>query len=316
MRFVIIQPSWDHSEILSSLLFFIKKANYQVKIIYDWSHPEGNYLDYLCELLGFGDNIKINYKSPKHHIRDLETAHKIIFVDEIHLKKFFSKGVFIKMINKCYTFNHLTKKILYDIKVLSLGVIPYTRCINEKKYLVNSYYNPKNSIKILNNKIIKFLIVGNPKERNLKWLEHLPQRDNYLIYFIHRKDIEINHPNVIVKKNLATNELINLIDKIDYIITLFKENSCYYKDRISGILPYAISFGKPIIMDTKFNEINKFYFIENKLVYENNLINFLKIFEQILELDNNKYQNYCEKILKYRDSKISEQYLNFHLIFN
>jgi hypothetical protein len=315
MRFLIIQPSWDHSEILASLLYFIKQANLQVKIIYDWSHPEGNYLDYYCELFGFEDKVKINFKTPKHHIEDVVNAHKVIFVDEVHLRKFLSKNVFLQMMNKFYTFNHVSKKLLYDIKTLHLGLVPYNFCQNTKKTLVNSFYNPNNQFKNLDNKLIKFLIVGNPNERNIEWLNYLPKRDNYIIYFVHRKVSEINHPNIIVKENLPTNDLIKLINETDYLITLFKEKSCYHRDRISGIVPFGISFGKPILMDQEYNELNQFTFIDKELIYQNNLTNFIKIFENILEIKAEKYKNFSENIIKYRDVKITEQYLNFHLLF-
>ena len=64
MKFLIVQPCWDHTEILGALLYYIKENNHELKILYDWSHPEGNYLDYYCELFGFGDDVKYNYKSP------------------------------------------------------------------------------------------------------------------------------------------------------------------------------------------------------------------------------------------------------------
>lgn len=312
MRFLIIQPSWDHSEVLSSLLYFIKKTNNQVKIIYDWSHPEGNYLDYYCELFGFGDEVKLNYRSPKHHIKDFQNAHKIIFVDEIHLKKFLTKNVFLNFINKIYTFNHLTRKINWNIKCLSLGIVPFNRCLNEKKFLVNNYFNP-NSIKLKLNNKIKYLIVGNPKYREMTFLESL--NNCFDINIVIRDNLELTNKNIKIHKNLPTRELIKLISSCDYIITLFKKNSPYHKDRISGIIPFAVSFGKPVITDSRYSK--KFGgFLTEGLVYNNNEKDFKKIMENSLKIVNTEYKKMVLDLINFRDIKIQEQYLNFHLIFN
>ncbi|ADO67286.1 hypothetical protein crov253 [Cafeteria roenbergensis virus] len=313
MRFVIVQPSWDHSEILTSLLYFIKNNNHQVKIIYDWSHPEGNYLDYLCNLNGFDDSIKINYKSPKFHVKNLQNAHKIIFVDEIHLKKFLSKQTFRNMIHKMYTFNHITKKINWDIKVLNLGLIPFNRCINTNKFLVNNLYNPQIDIKYKLNPIKKYLIVGNPSYRELSFLEKLNDNLNIEINFVVRKPLEINKPFLKIHQNLSTTKLIEMIRDTDFILTLFKTNSVYHKDRISGIIPFAISFGKPIITDKTYNDLTK---SSNNLIYTNTFDNFKNIIDTTINMSNNTYSNLVKNIIKYRDNKIIEQYLNFNLIFN
>ena len=316
MRFVIIQPSWDHSEILSSLLYFIKKSGNQVKIIYDWSHPEGNYLDYFCDLIGFDDSVKINYKSPKHHIRDFIKAHKIIFVDEIHLKKFLNKQVFRNMLPKMYTFNHLTKKIEYDIKVLSLGKIPFNRCLNSNKYLVNNLYNPniENNYKI-ENRNKKYLIVGNPKYRELSYLERLDDNLDIEINFVVRRPLEINKPFLKIHQDLSTEKLIELIEETDFIITLFKNDSVYHKDRISGIVPFAISFGKPLIMDNEYQQLTG-CLGDNNLVYKNSFTDFRRKLKYSMEMKNNEYSKMVKNMIDNRNIKIVEQYLNFNLIFN
>ena len=315
MRFVLIQPSWDHSEILSSILYFIKKGNHKVKIIYDWSHPEGNYLDYFCDLIGFGDNVKINYKSPKHHIRDFTNAHKIIFVDEIHLKKFLSKNIFINMLPKMYTFNHVTKNIPWDINVLSLGNIPFNRCLNTNKFLVNNLYNPNINTEIKLNDKKKYLIVGNPKHRELSFLERLDDKLDIEINFVVRSPLEINKPFLKIHTNLSTEKLIKLIEEVDFVITLCKKDSVYHKDRISGIVPFAISFGKPLIMDKQYQKLTG-CICNEKLVYDNKFTDFRRKINYSCNMKNIEYKNNVKKIIKYRDIKITEQYLNFNLLFN
>lgn len=319
MRFLIIQPSWDHSEILCSLLYFIKKGNHKVKIIYDWTHPEGNYLDYFCSLNGFGDDVKINYKSPKHHIKDFQNSHKIIFVDEIHLKKFFNKNIFNKFKNKIYTFNHLTKDVPYDIKVICLGIIPYNRCINANKFLIGPIFDPGNDKikKNMNNKK-KYLIVGNPNYRKLIFLEKLPSEiiDNIEINFVVRKPLDKKlHKNINILTNVSTDKLIELIIQTDYVITLFKNDSVYHKDRISGIVPLAFSFGKPLIMDRKYSGFNKLYRF-NKITYKNSFTYFKNVLLESMNLSNFDYINCVEDTIQYRDIQITEQYLNFNLVFN
>lgn len=314
MRFLIIQPSWDHSEILSSLLYYIKKSNNTLKIIYDWSHPEGNYLDYYCQLFGFDDNVKINYKSPKYHVNNFVNAHKIIFVDEIHLKKFMSKNIYKKLAHKIYTFNHLTKQHDYNICNIFLGKVPFKRCIMKNKVLFNNYYNPSHNIKYIPNKRKKYLIVGNPSQRRVSFLKRLKYTD-IDIYFVIRRDIDYDNNNVHFIKDLPTNELINLIQQVDFIITLFRKDSVYHYDRISGIVPFAISFGKPLITDIDYIKIANFSDLPC-VRYRNVFTNFNRIINNTRNLKNNEYKKLVNDIIKYRDIKITEQYLNFSLLFN
>lgn len=315
MRFVIVQPSWDHTEILGSFFYYIKQSNNQVNIIYNWDRPEGNYINYFCDLFNIYDNVRfINYKSPKKHISDLTKAHKIIFIDEIHLQKFMSKNIFRSFSHKIFVFNHLTKKIPYDITSLSLGPIPFNRCINEKKYLVNNYFNPNVEIKKTMNKTKKFLIVGNPNFRELSLLDSITDL-NIQIYLVARTDVKINNSKIKIFESISTKDLMLILENIDFVITLFKKDSVYHNDRISGIIPYAISFGKPLIMDEDFYNLTNTISNE-KFIYKNNLLSFRKTINETIEISDNYYEKIVNKIIKYRDTKIIEQYLNLHLIFN
>lgn len=321
MKFLIVQPCWDHTEILGALLYYIKEKNHELKILYDWSHPEGNYLDYYCELFGFGDDVKFNYKSPKFHVKDFQKADRIIFVDEIHLRKFMSKGVYREMEKKLSTFNHITKRVMYnEMKILTLGVVPFRRCRNETKYLTNSYYNPGNVEKIVedinedNFKIKKFLVIGNPSQRRIDFLENLVKYNNWEIYVIVRGDYNKTHKNVILLKDLGTKDLIELLKKVHYVITLFNKNSYYHNDRISGIVPFAISFGIPLLTDddyVKKSEIKHF----REFVYINEFSDFKSKFENCLKITFSDYKKKREEILEYRNHCIIEQYLNYGLIF-
>ena len=317
MKFLIIQPCWDHSEVLGALLYYIKKYNHQVKIIYDWSHPEGNYLDYYCELIGFGDEIKFNYKSPKFHVKEFQRSDKIIFVDEIHLRKFMNKNIYKQMEKKILTFNHITKKIPYnEIKVLTLGNVPFKYCKHDSKYLTNCFYNP-GEIKInkinFNKKI--FLVMGKPSERHIDYLEKLININKWKIIMIVRGHYEKTHKNVKIMRDLSTKDLIELFKKVHFILTLFKNNSVYHKDRISGITTFAISFGMPMIMDENFAiKTDLIHFKE--LTYKNNYPDFLCKFNNAIKLNFNEYMKLHSEILEFRNHKITEQYLNFDLIFN
>lgn len=316
MKFLIIQPCWDHSEVLAGLLYYIKKNNHQLKIIYDWSHPEGNYLDYYCELMGFGDDIKFNYKSPKFHVKEFQRSDKIIFVDEIHLRKFMNKTVYKEMEKKILTFNHITKKIPYkEIKVLTLGNVPFKFCSHDSKYLTNCFYNPG---KITINKKLfdkkKFLVVGKPSERQLDYLEKLININNWEIILVVRGEYNNTHKNVTIMRDLSTKDLIELFKKVHFVLTLFKKNSIYHRDRISGITTFAISFGIPMIMDNDFAVKSGLKYFRD-LTYKNNYEDFLNKFNNALKLDYNEYMKLHSEILEFRNHKITEQYLNFDLIF-
>lgn len=314
MKFLIIQPSWDHSEVLASLLYYIKKSNNTVKIIYDWSKPQGNYLDYYCNLIGFTDDVKINYKSPKHHIKEFSKANKIIFVDEIHLKKFLQKQVFFDMIHKIYTFNHLTQKINWNVKSFSLGKLPFDRCINKDKFLINSYFCPKRINKKLNN-IKKYIIVGNPEYRHIDYLNKLGKINGIEIVFVVRNDCNITNKNITILKNLSTINLLQHLYESDFVVTLFKNDTVYHNDRISGIIPFAISFCKPIITDEKYYLVSGMD-LNDVILYKNTYINFKKVILNTKNINNEDYQNMVDNIIKYRNTNIMSQYLNFNNIFN
>lgn len=310
-RLLIIQPCWDHSEVLGGVLHYCKNQNIMVKIIYNWDREEGNYIDYYLELYKMDDLVrKINYKSPKHHLKELRWANKILFVDSIHLVKFLSKNEIKKCMNKIITINHIEKRVKYDIKVILLGIKPYERCINERKYLISSYYNPKVGLSVLNERK-RYLIVGNPEERNIEWLESL--EGDYELDYVHRNELEIVNKRVRVHKKIDTKSLIGLIKGCDFIITLFKSDSVYMRDRICGIIAFSVSFGKPLIMDKDYSNIVD---IESDLVYENNIEDFKSVFNRSLEYENNAYLKLSKRIMEYRNIKIQEQYLNLNLVFD
>ena len=322
MRFLIIQPSWDHTEVLGSLLYYIKYNNYNLDIIFNWSVPHNNFIDYYSDLFDLKYN-KITYSSPKHHQKIFIAADVVIFVDEIHLKKFMSKNIYRLMLEKCYTFNHITSVIQWKIKTFSLGYVPYNYSKNVDKILINSYFNSGKNIDLMkdlkkSNKK-KYLIVGNPSHRVIKYLEKLDEFNlNMDIYFVIRKDLdldmEIDNKNVTILKNLDTKKLFDLIDTVDFIITLFKCNSVYHKDRISGIIPLAISFCKPIIMDQNYKEINNFTF--KNISYENNFDDFKKKIENTISMSDSQYCTIISDMLSYRNKNIKIQLDNFKTIFN
>lgn len=319
MKLLLIQPSWDHSEIVGSIFNYCKKSENELTIIYNWGKPEGNYMDYYINLFNL-EVRKINYRSPKYHIKEFKKADFVIFIDEVHLKKFLSKRVYQEMINKYFTFNHVSKTIPYNIKVLTLGLVPYQRCVNEKKFLINSYFNPKDeNLKIkLNSGKKKYLIVGTPKYRRIPFLEKLSNEVDNLnieINYVLRENLEIKFNRYVnILTNVSTENLIELIKESDYIITLFEKNSVYHNNRISGIIPFAISFGKPIIMDREFSEKTKI-FDDKRLVYYNSYLNFKKKIIESVNLTDLEYEKMVNETMKYRDLKITEQYLNFHLLF-
>ena len=130
-----------------------------------------------------------------------------------------------------------------------------------------------------------------------------------------RRPLEINKPFLKIHQDLSTEKLIELIEETDFIITLFKNDSVYHKDRISGIVPFAISFGKPLIMDNEYQQLTG-CLGDNNLVYKNSFTDFRRKLKYSMEMKNNEYSKMVKNMIDNRNIKIVEQYLNFNLIFN
>ena len=308
MNITIFHPCWDHVEILGGLLYYLKNRNINLTLIYDYSHDEGNYLEYYLSIYSF-ENIKsIQYTNIKSITKYFIKSDYFIVVDEIYLDKIMKKDIFLNNKLKIISFNHRTKKTYRDIPKICLGIIPYNNIYADTKYLIPNYfidYNFKHKNITRNDNIKKYLIIGQLDNKNINYLNNL--KNDYIVYIITRKEYDIKNNNKIkFIKNISTNKLINLLSTIDFVLTLFKDNSNYHKNRISGIIPFCISYGIPFITDYKYYHKNTFNFIDNNLIYHNNKDDFILSFNYSYNINNKEWLIMHKNILKYRDNIINK----------
>lgn len=110
------------------------------------------------------------------------------------------------------------------------------------------------------------------------------------------KNLENIYPNHIqVYENLNDEKLDKMISRSKFIFTCLSDNSCYTKDRLSGMIPLSYNFCIPLITD---NNLKNIYNIKNCISYENNIED---LFMNILNITNDEYNIlidnlYIEKI--------------------
>lgn len=121
----------------------------------------------------------------------------------------------------------------------------------------------------------------------------------------------INDTNKIkIIYKLPIEEIIKHIPTINYFCPLTAKNSCYIKDRLTGIIPFSINFNTPLLLD---EETNKIYNLKTPIIYKDSIC---EIIEQIINMDKIEYLKLIEKIKieKNKLFKIIIQYLIILLI--
>jgi len=333
---MIIQPNWDHSEILGGLFQYLNNINInKIFIFYDFSHEDGNYINYFLNLnsklkqksIFLNKNQNKNLKSRKYDYLDnyFLLSDYIFLLDENYIEHIYNNRLFNKYLYKIILFQHYKKinnRVFVNLTRIFLGNVPYNRFKKKSKYkyLIPNYFIDK-KFQLIKTKIKTYIIIGNIESKNIELLNNIINTNlDFKIYIINRKKyilpIELQKSNkIIYKNNLSTNELINLLKSCNYIITLFKNNSVYVKNRICGIISFAISYGIPIITDHDYINKTIINCIDKKLIY-NNENDFYETFLYSYNQSYDEWINEHKNIINYRNKIIENNNTQYDILFN
>ena len=320
MNILIIQAQKYHTEILGGILELLKN-----------SIKHKLYIDILyVNHKNFIDIYKKNYENNKMIIKKIKqkdenqlynTLDKINSKYDLFIYLTAPDFIYSTPSNKSILISHS----IYDIpelkktkaKIIAISAL-------YKKYKIqyfNNVFIPKNinkdKDKDKDNKRLNLLIVGlnNEKDKDLllKILKYKKQGyyENININIINYSVLssKINKYNKYFKAyiNISSIKFLNIIQKSDYILTMIPFNgSVYHTSQLSGIIPLALSYGIPMIID---NKTVKIYNLNKNIckIYKSHN-NFLDILDDSNKLID-KINKYKKNIIIFRDKLIKMQKL-------
>lgn len=224
------------------------------------------------------------------------TSNTFKFYDLI-LNKINEKNINEKtIIPKIYFINHLKEDAIKNINFDGFVLTPLNIMGNLKYILpVNNFYQNKNK-KL--NKVITICLVGRFKDINRNYVDLIKLINNHsdlnfkiVIYTRHKKFIpdklfkiqQLFRNKLIIYYNSSTEEIINNLENITYFCPLSSKDSCYTKDRLTGMIPFSLNFNTPLILD---ENTNLFYNLKSPIVYKDSLC---EIIENVCNMDKNDY---------------------------
>lgn len=274
---ILIYENYDmHTEVMGNIIYNF--LDYYIDIFHPHINSISNCIPYYEEIL----NKKINYVKEVN-----EDKYKIIIVLTSYELGFIKP----KCINKYIVINHENLNInnnFYNISLTPLVrsdfyILPIYNYININHReniicIIGSFYNHQQDFNIIHKLISNFPL--------------------YKIYIFTRnimdnvKNSYSVYTNCIICVSTDTRTMINIIRKSKFIYT---SNKNIYTEldndggRLTGAIPLGLNNNVPLIMTKRLNNI---YNLTGVLLYEND---FLELKEELLNLNEQKYNNLLEK---------------------
>ena len=311
INFALIQLSPKHTEIFGTFIELIKYNHWNLVIYYDINADNYTFLHYYQQHFG-----TLDIRHPSLLMNEYKNYNYYIFSssgDDKRIDNIFkTPDLSNKTIFVMHQAHHLQPYMKKMIRVSSVINLPPS--INTQYILpiYKSYY--RNHNKKAKNKIT-FAVIGAirfeksvSKDRDIQLiidiLEKYPD-NNYKIYFFMRNQdwkvitkkyrILLSNKHVRNYTGLSTNDLINKLREIKYILPLAKKSGLFYWQRLTGSIPLAINLNIPLVIDSELAQIysiNDFSFIYNTSITE--------IFDQLLDINMEEYFNKIISIMKYK----------------
>ncbi len=196
----------------------------------------------------------------------------------------------------------LTSKINFHCIILT----PLNNSIQNKYILpLNCLYREEN--KNYNSDCVTIGIIGRFKDdnRNIDDIVKLVKSHSKLrfkirifarhIKFIPDKITRIKNEfpekiDIVIKAK--TNDIIKQIKNINYLCPFTSKNSWYLKDRLTGIIPFALNFNTPLILD---KETSQIYNLNSPLIYNESIT---EIIDNIVEVSEHQYTELVKKTIE------------------
>jgi len=307
INFAIIQLSPKHTEIFGTFIELIKYNHWNLVIYYDINADSYTFLNYYQQLFGKLDIrhpslLKTEYMNYNYYIFS-SSGDDTRIADVFKTIEYSNKSIYVM-----HQAHHLQSYMKKTIKVSPVININSTYILP----IYKSYYNYHNKpAKKKNN----FAVIGafrfnnmDAKDKDIQYiidiLEQYPD-SKYKIYFYMRSidwkvitkkyPIFLKNKHVYYNPGLTTEELIEKMKNIKFILPLAKKDGLFYWQRLTGTIPFAINLNIPLIIDTN---LAKIYNLEKcSFLYDNNLV---EIFDEILNINKNDYYDKILSIMKYK----------------
>lgn len=296
MKIAIIQLADMHSEILGCFLQLILETvnPKKLKILFfipNYQDVRSFFYYYLSKLDPFDFEIK--------HQKDIydHTIDKYLWLTAREMKHFTSKYIEDRSI----VVAHYPPDIYPNIKTIVLTPL----LSNETHLQVNSdihYILPtmieedyRNITKEKGKVVISLIGVSNYNysQKEIWWLNYFQNMGctTVNIFTMPGPSFEtFGRFNYYV--NLETKQMISKINESHLIITLFKDDSWYHQDRMSGSIPLSYNCVVPLLTDSRTKET---YNIQNCFV-ANNRDDFINEILKVRDMNYEEYKNVCDKL--------------------
>ena len=254
--------------------WFKKQLNFELKNTNDLAN---NYLTFDIIIVGTSTSFKFIDNELVNSNLNRPKIFFITHIKEDHEKNSKHNGFVLTPLNKIDNF---------------IYILP----INNLYNLINKDYNK-----------ITICLIGRFKDSNRNTADLIKLLDNYsylnfeiIIYTRHTKFIPnkiINLQNKYGNNKLkifyesSLEKIINSLNKITYFCPLSSKNSCYTKDRLTGMIPFSYNFNTPLLLD---EETNKIYNLKSPIVYDNSLC---EIIEKICNMDKTTYDQLLSDVI-------------------
>jgi hypothetical protein len=318
IHFALVQLSKKHTEIFGTFIEIINYYNWELTIYYDKDDDPYTFINYYIKLFETTLNIL-----PTSQLEDDKKKYDyFIFTtssDELYIPEYFKTP---EMSNRCIFVNHQASYCLPFMKK-NIQMSPIIQIEDKSKLLsciipfyrqykkIHSKYNSSN-----------LAIIGairpHQKDKDLKLLVNLLKTPNLKlnIYIFMRKiDWRVisnhykfmkNHPNIKFFPGLSTDEMIEKLREVKFILPLSKQDGWFYWQRLTGTIPLAINLNIPLIMDKK---LSKIYNLDNcGLLYETEIT---EILESIMTISEEDYYKMVENIVIYKKKQASNNRKQF-----
>ena len=318
IHFALVQLSKKHTEIFGTFIEIINYYNWEFTIYYDKDNDPYTFINYYIKLFETTLNIL-----PISQLEDDKKKYDyFIFTtssDELYISEYFKTP---EMSNRCIFVNHQASYCLPFMKK-NIQMSPIIQIEDKSKLLsciipfyrqykkIHSKYNSSN-----------LAIIGairpHQKDKDLKLLVNLLKTPNLKlnIYIFMRKiDWRVisnhykfmkNHPNIKFYPGLSTDEIIEKLKEVKFILPLSKQDGWFYWQRLTGTIPLAINLNIPLIMDKK---LSKIYNLDNcSLLYETEIT---EILESIMTISEEDYYKIVENIVIYKKKQASNNRKQF-----
>lgn len=294
MKIAYYEENNYHTEIAGTFLDYFTKYNITV---YNDNDNSG-YIQW------FSKQLKFTLKKTDDFINE-HNEYDLIIIGTSYSFKYLKDERFKLDMSKIYFVNHLKEDIDINSDLNGFVLTPINLINKNLSYVLpisNIYYNlNKNNVQKITIGIIGRFKDGN---RNINDIMRLIKDYSHLnfeikIFSRHPKFIPkqiinlINEPGgqkIKIIYKLPISDIIKHIPSIHYFCPITSKNSCYIKDRLTGIIPFSLNFNTPLLLD---EETNKIYNLKTPVIYKDSIC---EIIEQIVNMDKKDYFNLIENI--------------------